>query len=236
MDNTNQTANDIHHLAEKAREEKRFVEALVLSDEALIKYVEEGNVVGSAEIQASRSITFRLLSQETENFVYLILAKFAAMASVEISRGLADKSALALPLLNLGKVQVALKQLTDAVSSFEEVVEIMKNTPPAWHNRPGVLADIEIHLHGAELQAGDLSAKERLLSAIRDLESSDEDGYNKAVWVSGGYMRLAEGLAPSDPTAAKEYLQKAKEVIDGDRRLVIRKQQWTKLSNALHLS
>lgn len=227
------TARDIHSQAEQARENGDFIKALELSDQATIAYHKENDVLGVAEIQASRSITLRLISEEKDDKNFLILAKHAAQAGLEIAQSSGNQSALALPYLNVAKIQEALGENNEALENFKQAVENITKNPPDSNNRPGVVADFKIHLAVSEYKNGDRSALDRALAAIADLKASDEDSYNKNVWLSGGFMHLAEVLKTDDSSKTKEYLQEAKKIIDSDERLKIRLQQWEKLAQKL---
>ena len=73
-----------------------------------------------------------------------------------------------------------------------------------------------------------------MILALEDLQKADEvDVNNKNVWLSGGYMSLAEMLRSDDPEAAKTYLAKAKEFITDDPRLAVRLKQWKALKKIL---
>ena len=124
-------------------------------------------------------------------------------------------------MLGLGRIHTKLGEHKEASKCFQQALENMSSFPPA------VVADTKIYLAFSQYKAGDETAIERLKEALVDLESADHDSYEKNVWVSGAYMRLAELLN------SKEYLAKAKEIIDGDKRLTIRLKQWTELSQNL---
>ena len=225
------TGRRIHALEEKARESGNPLEALKYSDEAMLAYQKEGDTLGFAEILSARVITLRHLNQETGDNNYLILAKHTAQASVDIARESGDKSSLVLPLLNLGNVQEKLGEIDEAVKNFKESVELMESNPPQLHNRPSVLANLKVHLTTCEYKTGDKSALERAEQALLELEQSEEPTkYNKDVWLSGAHMRIAAMLKSDNPVKAKEHLQKAREIIDRNQELTIRKKQWEKLS------
>ena len=70
-----------------------------------------------------------------------------------------------------------------------------------------------------------------MLDSLHELEQASEaDISTQNVWVSGGYMSMAEMLRTDDPVSAKQYLNKAKEFITDDPRLVPRSKQWEKLA------
>jgi tetratricopeptide (TPR) repeat protein len=225
-----ETARQIHGHAEVAREKGLFLEALKFTDEALVAYQEEKDALGFAEVQASRFLTFRHLFEKTGYEGYLMLAKFSAMVSVEIAEKSNNPKALAMPLYNLAKVQEDLKQFPEAIATYNKTIDSFTSNPPDQHNRPGVLADMKIHLHVCRYKFGEKEALADIISAISELEATDEPKFNKDVWMSGGYMRLAELLKEEDLSKAKEYLEKAKAIIDANPELVLRKGQWEKLA------
>lgn len=209
----------------QARENGNFVEALKLTDEAIIAYQKEGDLLGAAEIQSSRSLIFRHLYEETQDENYLIVAKHASLAGVEIAQKSANKTALAIPLFNLAKIQEQLNEPA-ACNTYQEALDNLTNNPPEEHNRAGVVADFKIHLYACLGNVGEVE------KSIEELEASDETKYNKDVWLSGAHMKIAKILQTNDPEKAKEHLQKAKEIIDANPDLALRLKQWEKLAQA----
>lgn len=219
----------LHELAAKAREDGDHLKALQLEDEAMLAYQRDGDKLGLAEVVADRSIVLRHLWEGTGDKNFLMLAEAEMEASVKIARESGETAALALPLFNLAKTQEDLGNLQEAVKSYADALHQMETNPPATHNRPAVVADFKVHLATCEYRAGDKSALERAEIALSDLEQTDEVKYNRDVWVSGGHMRIANMLKDDNPDKAKEHLQKAKEIIDSNPDLKIRRQQWEKL-------
>lgn len=224
----------IHTQAAHAREDGRHLESLQLSDEAMLAYQKDGDILGLAEILADRSIVFRHLADDTGDQNFLIIAKHEMMASVEMAEKSGNKSAAVLPYFNLAKVHESLGELDKAKEFYQKTVDGMTNNPPQMHDRPAVLADMKVHLATCEYRVGDKSALERAVQALTDLKAAGEEKYNKDVWLSGGYMRIVEMLKEDDPTKAKEHLQKAKEIIDSNPNLKIRKTQWEKLAQTFN--
>lgn len=226
-------ALDIHKKAEVARESENFTEALTLCDQALVEYQKEGNVAGFAEVLSSKVLTLRHLYEQTADQNYIILAKHIAKASVEIANKGDDPKALAIPLFNLGKTQQTLGDYTDAIESIKEAIANMMQNPPPKHNKPSVVLDMTLHLSVCEYKNGDKSALERAEKALLDLTAAEEDKYEKDVWLSGGYIEIAEMLKADDPTRAKQSLQRAREIIDANPKLTLRKKQLEKVSAEL---
>lgn len=71
---------------------------------------------------------------------------------------------------------------------------------------------------------------------MKNLEAAEEDSYNKNVWVSGAHMRIAEMYMAAGDRADNiklvgEHIRHAEEIISGDDRLVLRKEQLDKLKS-----
>lgn len=219
--------------ANVAREEGNPLKSLQLADEATLELQKEGNLPKMAEAQAVRYLGFSHLFGKADKRAYLMLAKNAAVGGVEIAESCGDKTALAIPYFNLAKSYMSLEQYSQAVSAFEKALDNLTNNPPESHNRAGVKADFKIHLAEAQYLAGDKEAINMLVKGVEELDASDEkevSAYNYHVWKSGAYMSAAKLLKEDNPELAKEYLQKAKEIIDSDPELIVRKTQWEKLA------
>lgn len=221
----------LHGLAAQAREDGRHLDSLKLDDEAMLAYQKDGDLLGFAEVLADRAIVLRHLYDKTGGKAFLIKAKHETMAAVAIAETSGNNSALAIPQFNLAKIQEELGEFSSAVTTYKEALENITNNPPADHgNRPAMIADFKVHLATCEYKAGDKSALERAEQALAELEEADEEKYTKDVWSSGGHMRITNMLGEDDPEKARVYLQKAKEIIDGNPDLKIRREQWEKLA------
>lgn len=223
----------LHSLAEQAREKGDFLEALKTIEEAAIKYAEDKDYIGFSEIQGSRFLTLRHLFEQTNDINFMILAKYAAEAAVSIAKASNQEHSLTMPLFNLAKSQETLGEISEAALTYKDAIENHIKFPGEFHNRPAVISDMKVHLSVCEYKAGDSTAFERAIQAIHELESdTQETQYNKDVWTSGAYMKMAEILLKDKPEDAKNYLQKAKQIIDSNTKLVLRKKQWEKLSTS----
>lgn len=217
---------ELHKQSEQKREKGNFLEALKLADEATLLYQQEGNIVGLSEVQASRYLTFAHLYEQTLDRNYLILGKFAAKSGVIIAKKSGKKEALAIPLYNYAKALTHLEMHDKAQEKYQEALDAL---PDSSHNKPSVVANIKIHKAVCAFQGGDSNALQEALDALKDLEESSEEKYKKDVWVSGGYMKIAEALYSSDPEKARQLLSKAGEIIDANSELQLRKAQFEKI-------
>jgi tetratricopeptide (TPR) repeat protein len=220
----------VHGQAEKSREQGKFIESLEQTDKALVLYQQDNDWFGFCDVLSSRVITLRHLYENTGKKEYLIVAKHEALAAIEVAKNNSDPSVSMMPYMNLGRIQDTLGEFKDAAESYSKAVEIMQSHPPKEHNRPGVLADMKVHKEVVLYKLGDKSVVDRVLQALSDLEKTDEPKYNKDVWMSGGYMKLAEALKEDNTEKAKEYLDQAKKIIDANPQLTLRARQWEKLA------
>lgn len=228
----------LHGEAAKAREAEKFTQSLTFNDDALFAYDAEDDALGFSEAISCRSITLRVYGDLHDSKRILTLAKYETMAAVDLARQSGIKEALGLPLYNLAKLQEYLGELDTAVKTYKEAVDSMENNPPETHKKVSVLADMKTHMAACEYKAGDKSALQRGEQALEVLESSDDapNKYSKDVWVSGGYMMIADAIKIDEATKAKHYLNKAKDIIDSNPELTLRKKQWSKISASLSAS
>ena len=185
----------LHALAAKAREKGEFIESLQYSDQALLAYDNDGDARGFAEGISCRCITLRVYANLHGSTRLLLLAKQEMIGSVEISRENSDRSSLSLPLFNLAQIHEDLLAFDEAIATYKEAISMMELYPSERHHRPSVLANMKVHMTICDYKAGNKNALEDALTAISELEKAEEpDAYSKHVWVSGGYMRLADAL------------------------------------------
>ncbi|MCR4324729.1 MAG: hypothetical protein NUV69_03505 [Candidatus Curtissbacteria bacterium] len=230
---TESDAGTIHSQAEQARERGDFTEALKLTEDAFAAYNSEGNGAKAAEVLASKTLTLRHLYEQTGDISYLDQAKEEARRSVQVATASGVGGATILPRYNLAKVLETSGELEEATGVMEGVVDDMMKNPPEELKRPSVKAEMEVRLATFEYRGGDKSALERAEKSLSDLEAADEpDEYARDVWVSGGHMKIAAMLVEDDPAKAKEHLEKARAIIDGNPKLTLRRAQFEKLSQS----
>lgn len=224
----------LHAKAAKARETEKFIESLTFNDDALFAYDKDNDSLGFSEGIACRSITLRVCAGLHHSKRLLTLAKYEMMASVDLARQSGIAEALPIPLYNLAQILEDLGEYDHALKHYREAVEVMKENPPETHNRPSVLLNMNMHLAVCSYKAGDKKSLQQAKLMLSELEKAHETNkFNKDVWVSGGYMRLAEAIKADNPDVAKDYLTKAKEIIDLNPDLTLRKKQWEKLSQLI---
>jgi tetratricopeptide (TPR) repeat protein len=221
-------ANQPHHQAEEAREYQDYQVALELAVDSELSYDEAGDLIGFSEIQATKALTYRQLFKVSKGGHFLVLAKYIALSAVEIARNSGIKEALAIPVFNLAKIFEEIGELDQAIKLYEEALSHIKNNAPVHHDREAVKLDFKVHLLIARLRNGETDVEDEIIEVLHKIESNEaESTYNKNVWVSGGYLKLAE--------IAREfkYLDEAKKIIESDDRLELRNIEWQELANEL---
>lgn len=226
---------EIQGQAEHAREAGDFVKALELTDKATVIYAEDNDLQGISEVQSSRLLTFKHLFEQTEKDEYLVLGKHAAEAGVELAEKANNPEALSMPYFNLAKAYESLNQLDLAVTYYHKAIEAKEKFPGTYHNRPGVLADMRIHMAIAQFKTGKETALIDAKQGLEDLQSSDEPTYNKDVWLSGAHMKIAEVLVTSNKGEAKTHIDSAQQIIDANPELILRQKQLSKLRKKLSI-
>lgn len=227
MNNQHQS-NQPHAASEEARELQDYQVALELAIDSEFSYDEAGDEIGLSEVQASKALTYRQLFGASKNGHFLILAKHAALAGVEIAKNSGIKEALAIPVFNLAKVYEEIGDLKQAQELYAEALEHLEQHPPTHHNRPAVKLDFKLHFLICRIRLGEITLADEVVKLIKQLEEqSDEPDYNRKVWASGAYLKLAEILKDFS------YLEAARKIIESDERLELRNLEWQELADEL---
>lgn len=218
----------LHIQADQLREKGEFVKALELLAQAIFAYQQEKLLSKIAECAASESLSYRHLFDQTGALEYLILAKHAAMAGIDIANKLQDTKTQAICEYNLGKVLESLGEIDDAINHYKKAIDL------GFSDQPAMLAEMKTRLAVAEFKNGDKDAMVRFEAALDELRNSEEkDNYSKNVWLSGAYMHMAEALLLTDNAKARALLSTAEKIIDSDLRLKLRGKQLEKLKEKL---
>lgn len=220
--------NQAHQQAEQAREHQDYQVALELAVDSEFSYGEAGDVIGLSEVQATKALTYRQLFKSSKTGYFLVLAKHAALAAVEIAKNSGIKEAMALPVFNLAKVYEEIEELDQAIKLYEEALSYIIDNPPVHHDREAVKLDFKLHLLIARLRKGERGIEAEIVETLTKLEADNKESkYNKNVWVSGGYLKMAEILKEF------KYLDIARKIIESDDRLKLRNIEWQELTNEL---
>lgn len=206
------------------------IEAIHIAEQAFAMAIEQNNVGVAADLRIRQSLSYGHLADRTGSDTYRVTSMHMAQAGVEIARRSGLPEALAIPLFGAGRALGAIGEYEEAVKLYEEAIEAL---PHSDSNKPSVNADLRVHLETAKYHSGDKDALPRALEALSDLEVAEESKYEKDVWISGGYMKIAEAIFPDNPEKAREYLEKAGKVIDSNSELKLRRVQLDNLITKL---
>lgn len=222
----------VHGKAEEARLGGNLEKALELIDQALVTYQKEKDIVGFTEGLASKVLTLRQLHESTNDPNYLILAKHTAASSVEIAQTSGNKESLALPLENLARIYGELGDWSKAVETYREAVKNQEENPLPNHRRPALLLEMKAALAVFEYMNGDkkaLAKAEKFAEEI--LKVDDPAPWDQHAWYALSLMKMAGALKETkgDLKQIKDYLGKAKQIIDSDPEIKFLLPKWEKI-------
>ena len=214
--------------AEDSREFQDYQVSLELAVDSEFSYDEAGDEIGFSEVQATKALTYLQLFNVSKNGHFLVLAKHAALAGVEVARNSGIKEALAIPVFNLAKVYEEIEELEQAEKLYEEALGLINSHPPVHQDREAVKLDFKLHLLICQLRRGQKEVVTEIEETIHQLEAcDDESSYNRNAWTSGAYLSLAEILKEF------KYLDEARKIIESDERLELRNLEWQELTDEL---
>lgn len=229
---TESKGRQAHEQSRKAIEDRDFVGALKYAIDAMEAYREDNDLFGFSEILSMTSKIYTHLRDQTGFKEYIYCALASAKAAADIAESTGDLSFTVLPLYNLAQAYEDNEKFEDAVSTYNKSLDRMQTNPPAMHNRPAFIETMKVHAKTCEYKSGNKDALQEVFDALSSLETAEgASDYERAVWLSGGHMRVAFILKKDNPELAKEHLAKAKEIIDRNPELVIRKEQFEKLAS-----
>lgn len=207
--------------ADKVREEGSSLLAIDLYNQAIVHYQESKDYSSMMGALTGRLLSWKHLFYKTEDKIYAIFVKKQAEEMLEIAKtyNLLDRLYL-IHFLN-GASAILLKDYNSAEKEFDLAIQLY----PLENAEKG---DWIAHLGDAMYRNGKKEEGQKiLLNGVEIIKerSSHIDSFLLNVWVSGAYLRLAKLLKTDNPDESQMFFKEAKEIIDSDNRLVIRKQQ-----------
>ena len=215
----------LHQQAEDLREQGKFLKALKLYEEVLIKFQKEENYSGFIEALGGQCLTYKHLFLLTDNFCYKNLAYNSALSSLEIAKHYKLSIKIHRCFFRLGEIEMLFNNYKKAVAYYQKSLSL-------YPQEEAEKGDFQYHLGEAQYLKGDTkNGLENLstgLTKIRQHRGST-DSYLINVWESGCLMKLYVF------TKDKNYLEEAKIIIKSDPRLIIRRRQLMELQKKLKL-
>lgn len=215
-----------HELAEESREKDKHLEALKFIEEAIFNYQKEKDYSSLTKAIQSRFLTYRHLFFLTKDQSYAILAQKDSEASLSIAEKYNLTEIIGSCHFNLGKAAMILKNSEEAIKQYEMAIK-------KYHGTNTERGDYYYHLGEAFFENGQKEkGKETILKGLKEIKdnASEVDPFLVHVWSSGCHLYLAKLLKKDNYQEAKEHFNKAKEIINSDEKLVIRKRQIEELS------
>jgi tetratricopeptide (TPR) repeat protein len=221
----NLNPKEAHENAERFRESDQHLEALQAAEIAIVGYQQQGNYPKLSEVLQTRFLTYKHLFLLTNDMSYAILGKNDTQASLQIALKHHLENMLASCYFSIGEAAMITNDYKAAISKYQQAVEIQ----PDGAQR----GDYRYHLGEALYRNGEKqTGKEALYQGLKEIQTNKQgqDSFATHIWESGCHMRLADLLRTDEPKKAREHLAKFKEIIDTDKRLIIRKRQLAELS------
>ncbi len=197
--------------------------ALNILDRALLAEQQKKHYRGVILCLVERTIIWRHLFEADCDALYAIWARIDAEAALELVKqfGVVDKLHTAYYIL--GHAALLFQEYDQAENYFFKSLRYFKGSPAekgSWR----------YHLAKALYLTGE---KKRALfvfsQAIMEIKKYGPagDSFLYHVYLSGAYLNFAEVLRKDDKKEAKKYLALAQEIIKKDKRLVVRKRQYS---------
>lgn len=220
------TAQRFHQKAEELREQDKHLEALKFCDEAIIAYQKEKDYLGLSSVIQSRVLIYKHLFLLTQDFCFTVLAQKDAESSLIISQKQKLDNLFSC-YFRMGEISMLFKDYQNAILNYQKALSLF----PKINSEKG---DYQYHLGEAQyLNGNKKEGLKNLLSGLKIIQKykNQTDSFLINVWQSGCFLKLSKLLQKDNPILSKEYLLKAKSIIDSDKRLIIRKRQLNEQTN-----
>jgi len=230
-------ARKIHAQAWQENENGNFETALEIGQKALNAYLKTQDIFGIADMCCQMSLFYRTwVSVEPAKTELKIMALGYAQTAVDLNLTLGENENLGRSYYTLSKCYSDLGRYQLSQESVVKAISLAEADPTSKYSHPAIILDMKTHLGCLEYLAGDESAIGRVDQFAKDiLAQSDYPQYELAVWASGAYLNLALRIfeKTKDKTKAQFYLNQAKEIIDQNPKLSVRKKQFENLVNLI---
>lgn len=228
MQSKHLSAIELHKFGENLREEDKLEKALSYLDLALTKYTQQKDYKGKIDCLQSRFVTWKHLYLISKNKMFLINARKDVRGSLTLANKMRLKDYFSKCYFRMG-------ELSMLEGDYKTAVKHYKKALIDYRGSLSEKGDYRYHLGEALYR---LDKKEEGYKTMLQGLSEIEDGKNMVdsflyrVWKTGCLMRISELLRKDNPIKAKKYVVKAENIINTDKRLVIRKRQLEELKKS----
>jgi tetratricopeptide (TPR) repeat protein len=207
--------------ARTQREQGKTELALQTFNTILLQAQKKGQHVVIVEAFTDRAIAFRHMFEETGDVLWGILARKDAEAMLDMVKMWGVSEKLHTAYYMLGQAALLFKDYASAENYFFKSLRYFKGSPSekgSWRYHWAKA----LYMVGEKKRS--LFAFSQALNEIKK-NADGTDEFLVHVYLSGAYMSFAHVLQKDNPETAKKYYNLAKEIINSDKRLVVRKKQ-----------
>jgi len=212
--------------ARKQREQAKSALALDTCTKALLLAQRKGNREQLIQVFVDREIVWRHMFEGTNDITFAILARQDAHTILDMVKMWGVSERLHTAYFMLGQAALLFQDYVEAENYFFKSLRYFKGSQAekgSWR----------YHWAKALYKIGE--KKRALLAfsqAINEIKARKKtiDTFLYNVYLSGAYANFAFVLKKDDSKTAQRYFDLAKEIIDSDKRLVVRKKQFKELA------
>ncbi len=216
--------SNLDKILEKARIEREkgnAKQALDLFNDAILLAQKKGKRTEIVQALTDRAIVFRHLFELNHDMVYAIFARKDAETMLEMVKlwGISEK--LHTSYFMLGQASLLFNDNKSAENYFFKSLRYFKGHPAekgSWRYHYAK----SLYLIGEKKRG--LLAFSQALNEIKS-HMVKTDPFLFEVYLSGAYLAFAEVLFNDNQQESKKYLEMAREIINSNKKLVIRKRQ-----------
>lgn len=227
--------------------ERDFSLALSYALEAEQMAIQNGYLrLASEAVTQQGRIHWRLYTEakadDPQKSTYAKLAEEEALEGVVYAEQSKEAINLPIPHVFLGSIYENTERLSLAIQSYQ----IATANPLPLNHHPSFREEIAVRLHIAEYKAGQKTTDKKdpiqeallALERLRDYKDPTDaqvkiDPYAQAVWLSGGYMKIADAILSQKDYAkgalAQQCIQIASTIIESNNQLELRKRDLERL-------
>lgn len=218
---TYSSASQVHRKSEELRESDKHTEALKFIEEAIVGYQREKNYEGLSRALQSRFLIYKHLFLLTRDEAFAILGQKDVESSLAITQKNNLLRMLSSCYFRLGESAMLFKNYKNAVDNYQKAVD-------QYEGSNSEKGDYRYHLGEALYRSGEkIKGEAAMLQGLREIQNNanEVDSFLIHVWESGCYMKLAELLRDEKNDQARKSLERAKEIAQSDKKLIIRRRQ-----------
>jgi tetratricopeptide (TPR) repeat protein len=215
------SASELHKIGGKLREKDNLEESLTYETLALVKFIKNKDYKNVVDTLQARFLTWKHMFLLSKDIVILELAKKDAQASLSIAERLKIKNIYSKCYFRMGEACMLADNYEDAMSYYSKALHFFKGSLSEK-------GDYRYHLGVALYRSGKKDeGYKTMLNGLSEIEEGKGrvDSFLYNVWKTGCLMRMAEMLKTDKPAKAREYIRLAENIINKDKRMVIRKRQ-----------